>query len=227
MSLAGRVRATALAAAASALALAGPAVAEPVVAERIAVRYTAPELGGAARPRFVTARELAFELRVEGALQQLEVPASGEWPERVVRATVERHVQRDALAALNVQRGADPVDLPRLVVEARADLARRLGGEKAFAELVAREGLGASELDAYFARQVRAARYVDKVVSPILSPSEATLREAFRAGAHPFRGARYEDVRADFARHWTYDRLFAAEVELAQGARSRVEIRYL
>ncbi|HEX7604003.1 MAG TPA: hypothetical protein VF316_20440, partial [Polyangiaceae bacterium] len=33
----------------------------PIIADTVVVRFHAPETGGAARPRYVTARSLAFE----------------------------------------------------------------------------------------------------------------------------------------------------------------------
>lgn len=198
----------------------------PTIVERTAVRFVAPETGGPARPRFLSERELAFATRIEGELEHVERPATGEYPEGLVRAAVERHVARAMLAGLLSQGGEAVPELPERVREARAELEQRLGGPQRLTSLAAEEGLSDGEVDAYLRQAVDALVSLDRSVTPVLRPSEAQLREAFRTAIHPFRGARFEDVRARFARWLAHERLRALEIEYFQRARSRVRITY-
>ena len=69
---------------------AGVAHAQPaVVADRVAVRWFSPETGGAARPRFLTERELGLFARIEALVEQIPVEADV-YPERYARAAVDR-----------------------------------------------------------------------------------------------------------------------------------------
>ena len=200
-----------------------PALAEPVVVDRVAVRLVSPETGGSARPRFFTEREVAFFARLEAAVDRAEI-GSAEYPERYVRAAVDRLAARTMLASLLIQRGTEPPDLPRLAADARAELADRLGGEDALRALMQKESLADAELDRLLRTQVRAAWYVDRVITPIHAVNEDQLREAHRSALHPYRGAKFEDVRGRLRRWVTVERLRAAELEFLQGARSRIKI---
>ena len=68
-------------------------------ADRVAVRFVTPETGGAAKPRFLTEREIAFFARLEAINEQLPVEADI-YPERYVRAASDRLVARAMLASL-------------------------------------------------------------------------------------------------------------------------------
>ncbi|MDB4944852.1 MAG: hypothetical protein JWP97_4386 [Labilithrix sp.] len=206
-----------------ALTVSPPAAADGVVADRVAVRFVAPETGGAARPRFLTERQLGFFTRVEALSDgvPLEVDA---YPERSLRTAVDRLVARAMLAALLVQSGTEPNDLPRLTTDARAELADRLGGNAVLDDALQREGIDEAELAAFLRDQVRALWYVDKTVQPILAVTEDSLREAFRSTVHPYRTMKYEDARLRFRRWLAATRLRAAELEFLQSARARITI---
>lgn len=199
----------------------------PAIVERVAVRFVAPETGGVAHPRFISERELAFATRIEGEIEHVERGPGGEYPEGLVRAAVERHVARTMLAGLLTQAGEAVAELPERVREARAELEQRLGGPERLATLAAEEGLSDGEIDGYLRHAVEAIHSVDRSVTPLLRPTEAQLRESFRTAIHPFRGARFEDVRARFARWLAHERLRALEIEYFQRARSRVRISYV
>ena len=208
-----------------ALALfAGVAHAQPVVVpDRVAVRFYSPETGGGARPRFLTEREVALFARVEALIEQLPVEADI-YPERYVRAAVDRLVSRAMLASLLVQRGSEPPDLPRLALDARAELADRIGGPAVLEDAMQREGIEESELLALLRDQVRATWYVDKAVTPVISVSEDALREAFRSTLHPFRSQRFDDARPRLRRWLVAERMRSAELEFLQSARTRIKI---
>jgi hypothetical protein len=193
----------------------------PSEVDRVAVRYITPETGGAMRPRFLTERELAFFARIEALFEQTALEP-GEYPERYVRLAVDRLIARSMLATLMMQRG-DPAELPRLTLEAREELETRLGGPSVLAETMRKEGIEDEELLAFLRDEVRAAYYVDRAITPILGVTEEALREAFRSVLHPFRGAKFDDVRTRMRRWLVTERLRAAEIEFFQGARARIK----
>lgn len=204
--------------------LAGVAHAQPVVVpDRVAVRFFSPETGGAAQPRFLTERELGLFARIEALVEQVPIEADI-YPERYARAAVDRLVARAMLASLLVQRGSEPPDLPRLALDARAELADRIGGPAVLEDAMQREGIEESELLAFLRDQVRATWYVDKAITPVIAVTEDSLREAFRSTLHPFRSQKFEDARPRLRRWLVAERMRAAELEFLQSARTRIKI---
>lgn len=203
---------------------AGVAHAQPVVVpDRVAVRFFSPETGGAAQPRFLTERELGLFARIEALIEQVPVEADI-YPERYARAAVDRLVARAMLASLLVQRGSEPPDLPRLALDARAELADRIGGPAVLEDAMQREGIEESELLAFLRDQVRATWYVDKAITPVIAVTEDSLREAFRSTLHPYRTQKFEDARPRLRRWLVAERMRAAELEFLQSARTRIKI---
>jgi hypothetical protein len=203
--------------------LGAPSAQAAVVADRVAVRYITPETGGSAHPRFLTERELAFFARVEALLEQTTLEPN-DYPERYVRVAIDRLVARSMLASLMVQRGIEPPDLPRHALDARGELEARLGGAHVLSDAMKKEGIEDEELLSFLRDEVRAAYYVDRAITPILSVTEDSLREAFRSTLHPFRGGKFDDVRVKLRRWLVTERLRAAELEFLQGARARIRI---
>jgi hypothetical protein len=191
--------------------------------DRVAVRYWAPETGGALKPRFIPERILAFEARLE-ALGEGSFGTTGAYQERHVRAATERFVAEDLLAALTIVHGTEPQELPKQAEKARVALEDRVGGHGALEAARIAEGIDASELTELLYRQVRAAFYVDYAIAPILHPTEEELREVFRTNAHPFKGQKLEDVRERFMRWLVLERLRQAESGFLQAARTRTKI---
>jgi hypothetical protein len=194
-----------------------------IAVDRIAVRYVTPETGGNARPRFLSERELAFFARVEAAIEGAPIEGD-EYPERYVRAATDRLVARAMLASLLVQRGSEPPDLPRLASETRADLAERLGGPAALDAALKQEGLDDAELAAFLRDQVRATYYVDRVITPIVTVTEDSLREAYRSVLHPFRKEKFDEARTKLKQWLVVERMRIAELEFLQSARARIRI---
>ena len=191
--------------------------------DRVAVRFIAPETGGAARPRFITERQLGFFARVEALIEQ--VPLEGDaYPERYVRAATERLVARAMLAGLLVQTGSEPPDLPKLTLEARAELADRIGGNAVLEDALEREGIDDLELGAFLRVHVRALWYIDRTIQPVLAVTEDALREAYRSTVYPFRTMKYEDARLRLRRWLQAERMRSAELEFLQSARARIKI---
>ena len=191
--------------------------------DRVAVRFIAPETGGAARPRFLTEREIAFFARIEALIEQVPIDVDV-YPERYVRSATDRLVGRAMLASLLVQRGSEPPELPRLALDARAELADRIGGGAVLEDAMQREGLEDAELTTFLRDQVRALWYVDKAITPIIAVTEDSLREAFRSTLHPFRTLKFDDARVRLRRWLVTERMRSAELEFLQSARARIKV---
>jgi hypothetical protein len=202
-----------------------PASASPagVTLDRTLVRFVSAETGGSARPRFFSEREVAFFTRLEAVVERADLP-EGLYPERFVRAAVDRLVARAMLANLLVQRGSEVPDLARRAQEARADLEARVGGASVLEALLASECLGEDELAGFLRDQVRAAAHIDRALASISTVSDDQLREAHRSASHPFRGTKLEEVRPRLRVWLVTERLRAAELEFLQSARGRVKI---
>jgi hypothetical protein len=202
----------------------------PAVARTVA-RFSAAEIGGAAHPRFIEERMLAFEARLESMAEKAEGTGDG-YQERHVRDALEHHVGEELLASL----------ANKLIVESppskrptEAELARveqdlgtaeldRLGGRERVEAAAAVEQLDPSVVDALLRRQAMSAWYLDRAVTPILQPSDDHLREVFRSSAHPFRGQPFEQARTALRRWLVAERLHAAESAFFQAARAHVRI---
>jgi hypothetical protein len=220
-----------LAATAALLALAAPVRAPadptptrqaPVLVDRVVVRWHAPETGGVQRPQFVFERELAFEARIE-ALADPD-PEPGAYRNRHVRAALDRHVAETLLASLPIMPVPTPVEVGLRVAAARASLEQRARGRPKLAAAAAAEGMGAAELDALLYRQARASLYLDRMVAPMLEPSEFELRAVLRSGATPFKDQAYDDIAQELKRWYVGQRLAQALDSYYQNARSRVTV---
>jgi len=82
----------------------------------------------------------------------------------------------------------------------------------------------ASEIDRLVRREARASLYLDRMIAPMLEPSEAELREVYRSTANPFRGQKFDDVTAALRKWYVGERLEAALGAFYQNARGRVHI---
>jgi hypothetical protein len=208
------------------------AKAEPRPAvERTVARFSAAEIGGAAHPRFVEERLLAFETRLEVMAEKAE--GTGEaYQERHVRDALEHHVGEELLASLANKlivesppsRRPTEEELDRIEQDLGAAELERLGGRARVEAAAAAEQLDPSVVDALLRRQAMSAWYLDRAVTPILQPSEEHLREVFRSSAHPFRGQPFEQARTALRRWLVAERLRAAESAFFQAARAHVRI---
>jgi hypothetical protein len=204
------------------VAIATPALADaPVVTDAVAVRFFAPDMGGAAKPRFVTRRQLSFEAR----LLALEEDPTGVVTPRHAHAAVEAHISEEMLRALPLDHPADSKAVAETVTALRLALEQRVG-KPGIERAEKVEGVEPSELDAILDRQARAALYVDRAVTPILAPNEDQLRETYRTTSHPFRGKPFEEVRDDLSRWVVVERFRSAEQAYLQSARARVTVVY-
>jgi len=199
------------------------AVGAPVTIDRAAVRFDAPETGGIARPQFIFERELAFEARLE-ALGDPDFNQGDAYLDRHVRAALERHVAEELLAQLAMDPEPRPEDVARRAQAALGVLEQRVGGRERLAKAASAEGVDASEIDRLVRREARASLYLDRMIAPMLEPSEAELREVHRSTANPFRGQKFDDVTAALRKWYVGERLEAALAAFYQNARGRVHI---
>ena len=192
--------------------------------DRTAVRFDAPETGGSAHPRFIFERELAFEARVEALADSDRTERKSAFLDRHVRSALERHIAEELLAHLPMDPAPEPAEIARQVVAARAILEQRVGGEAELAKVARTEGLAPPEVDRLVLREARASLYLDRMVAPMLEPSDAELREVHRSTTNPFRGQRFDEIADPLRRWYVSQRLEGALGAFYQNARARVHV---
>jgi len=198
-----------------------------VMVDRAVVRFIAPETGGVRSPRFVFERVLAFEARLEALSDPDRQPGSESYRERHVRAALERHVAETLLASLRIEPEPRPEELVRLTEAARLILVQRVGSALALNQAARAEGIDDRELLSILRRQARASLYLDRMVSPMLRPSDAELRNVQKSAPAPIRDQRFEQIAPLLRRWYISRRLSTALATFYQNARSRVEITIL
>ena len=195
-----------------------------VVIDRAVVRFIAPEAGGVRSPRFIFERELAFEARLEALADPDRVPGSEPYRERHVRAALERHIAETLLASLRIEPEPSAAELKRLTEAARLILYERVGGAGVFEQAARGEGLEAREQLAILRRQARASLYLDRMVAPMLKPSDAELSLIHKTAPPALRDRPLAEVSGVLRRWYVGRRLAAALQSFFQNARSRLEI---
>jgi hypothetical protein len=181
--------------------------------------------GGTTRPRFLTLREVVFFARLEAVIEGGS--AGPELLTRFGRPAVERLIAQEMLSALQIEQGSEPPELPKLARELREVLELRVGGAEALSALRRAEGIAETELASFLQKRARATYYADQTLATILRPTEDELFLAFRGSSHPYRGARFEEVRARFLRYYAFERMRVIELDYVQSARNRVMVTYL
>lgn len=212
-----------------ATALPGVARAERVALDRAVVRFSAPETGGARTPRFIFERTLAFEARIEALADPDRVAARDGRPyrERHVRSALERHVAETLLSSLRIDPEPSERELARQAEAARRMLYERVGGPIALEQAARAEGIDSRELTSILRRQARSSLYLDRMVAPMLAPSEAELRNIHRSVQTPFRDRPFEEVETPLRRWYVGKRLALSLASFFQNARSRVTLTIL
>lgn len=194
-----------------------------VLLDRVAVRWYAPETGGVERPQFIFERELAFEARI-AALADPDIEAAP-FTDRHVRAALERRIAETLLSHLPVLPAPTAAEIASRAEVARAVLEQRVRGRDKLIAAAKAEGIGTDEIDALLRRQARASLYLDRMVAPMLEPSESELRALLATpGATPFSGQPYEKVALPLGRWVVAQRLGDAIATYYQTARSRVVV---
>lgn len=190
--------------------------------DRVVVRWHASETGGVKKPQFIYERELAFEARLEALAE--DEKESGAYSERHVRSALDRHVAETLLAKLPVVPEPKPKEIAARAEAARALLEERVHGRDRVIAAAAAEGMSSDELDEILRRSARASLYLDRMVAPMLEPSEAELREVWKSGGSPFKDITFEKAQAALTRWYVGQRLAQATESYYQSARSRVTI---
>lgn len=197
-----------------------------MLADRVVVRWFSPDTGGVGKPQFVFARELAFEARIEGLIDP--EPDGTPYRDRHVRAALDRHIAETLLASLAIVPEPKPEEIAARAEAARAVLEQRVGGRDRLLAAAAAEGMGSDELDALLRRQAKASLYLDRMVAPMLEPSELELRALHGSGTTPFTSTPFDkldkDALARLKRLYVGVRLAQALDAYYQNARSRVHI---
>jgi hypothetical protein len=198
------------------------------VLERAVVRYSAPETGGSRFPRFIFERVLAFEARLEAlADPDRSLGDTEPYRERHVRAALERHIAEELLASLRIEPEPTPGELEGQAHAARMMLVERIGGQAAFEQAARAESIDEREVLRIVRRQARASLYLDRMVAPMLVPSDAELTNLHRTVANPFRNMPYEQAAKPLRRWYVGRRLSAALVSFYRNARARLQIAVL
>lgn len=191
-----------------------------VLIDRVVVRWHAPETGGVGKPQVVFERELAFEARIE-ALADPE-PDMGAFADRHVRTALDRHIAETLLASMPVVPMPEALEIAQRAEFARKVLEQRCRGRDKLIEAAKAEGISSEEMDALLRREARASLYLERMVAPMLVPSEAELRALLRTGTTPYTGKPFEDVRVALGEWVVGVRLSEAVRTYYQTARSRV-----
>lgn len=206
--------------------LAAPARAEPVTLDRVVVRFYAPETGGVEHPRFIYERRLAFEARLE-ALADQDRGSEEAYRERHVSAALERHISEVLLSSLRIEPEPSEAVMARQVELAKKLMSDRAGGEEALLQAQVAEGISSAELSSILRRQARASLYLDRMVAPMLRPSDAELEAIQRSAPAALQNEPFLRVRPLLLRWYVSKRLQSAMSSFFQEARSRVTITLL
>jgi hypothetical protein len=196
--------------------------------DRVVVRWFSRETGGVTKPRFIMARVLAFEARVEALSERSKLRTP--FGNKHVRSAIQRHITESMLANLPVDPKPTPKQVATYAEAARTFLAQRIGkgdaalGNKRLDEARRAEAMTNEELDALLRRRARASWYLDKMIAPMLKPSELDLREVHRRGETPFTEMRFEDAEAQLLQWYVSTRLAAALDRYFRNARTRVKV---
>lgn len=198
---------------------------ESSTVDKSVVRFSAPEIGGARSPRFIFERELAFEARLE-ALTDSEFTKRSNVPylERHLQLALERTIAETLLAALRVESTPTEKDIVRQANNAKRILLDRIGGQAVLEQAARAEGMSEGDVLSVFRRRARAAIYLDQMVSPMLSPSNAELRQVYATEPHPYRSLAV-DKALPLLRRWVVGRkLREAFAQYYQNARQRIQV---
>lgn len=203
--------------------------------DRAVVRWHARGTGGVKKPRFITARELAFEARLEALTAHTTKTAP--YTNKDLRAALQRHISENMLASLPVNPKPTPKQVASYAESARELIVQRIASDvEGTAEERRAHGLGKiddarkaegisrEELDALLRRRARASWYLDRMVAPMLQPSELDLREAHRRGETPFTAQPFDEVKEPIRRWYVSARLQAALERYFRNVRSRVTV---
>ena len=194
------------------------------VVDRVVARFSAPEIGGPRSPRFIYERRLAFEARLVALSDRSHKSQDGKYRERHLRGAMERHIAETLLGGLDIVPAPTSKDVELRVKAARLALLQRIGGQAVLAEAARAEGIEHSEIVHMMRRQARASIYLDRMVTPMLRPSEAELRNVHRGVSTPYSAKPFRQVAGDLRRWYVANRLASALASFYENARSRLRL---
>lgn len=212
---------------AAAIFVASTARADETEIDRAVVRFYVRETGGVEAPRFVFARELAFEARLESLSEGEAHPGDPPYRPRHVRAALDRHVTETILESLRIDPPPSEADVLRRVDEARLALVERVHGLVPLREAAQAEGIGETEILRLSRRQALASLYLDRMVAPMLTPTDAELQAVHRTQRTPFSGRPFDEVVPSLRRWVVEGRLGAALAAYYEGLRTRLVVTTL
>lgn len=199
---------------------------KPILVDRVVARWRLSDGGdGPTGERLIFARLLALEARIEGM-------ALGEAPDapvvdRHIRLALARHVTEELLEGLPVDPEPTPAEVAKRADASKEALEARVRGAENLERAMAIERVSADELRAILRRSARASFYLERMVAPIVEPSELELRELHATGKTPFSDKPFEPNVAAIRRAVIAERLAAALDDFWQQARSRLVIKWL
>lgn len=207
-------------------ALTSPARAETEI-DRAVARFYVRETGGVQSPRFIYQRELAFEARLESLSEGEPRPGDPAYRPRHVRAAFDRHVTETVLESLGIDPAPTQAEIARRVDEARLALIERVHGIVPLHEAAQAEGIAETEILRILRRQALASLYLDRMVAPMLVPTESELEAVHRTQRTPFSGRPFEEVEPALRRWVVEGRLSAALSAYYDGLRTRLVVTTL
>jgi hypothetical protein len=113
------------------------------------------------------------------------------------------------------------------IEQARLSLLERVGGLLLLTEAARAEGIDDSEVLRFLRREAMASLYLDRMVSPMLDPTEAELRSVYRTQRTPFSGKPYDEVATALRRWYVGTRLAASLASFYDGLRTRLTVTLL
>lgn len=198
-----------------------------VLVDRVAVRFSAAEAGGKARPHFIHERELAFEARLVALADPAFRSPAEAFRRHHLQAALERHIAEVLLSGLRLEEAPSKEAIVRQSKAARAMMEQQVGGPQALLAAAEAEGIGSEELERLFLRQAKASFYLDTMVTPMLEPGELELRRVHRSGKTPFSEMPFDQARP-LVQHWYVGQaLRAAAANFYQSARARLKVEFL
>ena len=194
------------------------------VVDRVVARWRTVDQEGVSQANLIFARELAFEARVE-AMALGDLP-NAKLADRHIRAALSRHVTESLLDELPLDPPPTPAEIAERAEKARSALEARVGGVDRLEAARLKERLEKDEVDSILRRTARASLYLDRMVAPLLLPSDIELRELHAEGKTPFSDQRFVDV-AEKIRRWVLaQRMSTALDDFWQRARARIVITW-
>lgn len=200
---------------------------ERILVDRVVAKWRLVEQATDRRvpERLIFERVLSFEARVEAM-------AAGEPPDtkivdRHIRLALSRHVTEELLENLPLDPPPTPSEIAKRAEVGRQALLVRVGSTERLEAAMALDRIDENDLGSLLRRSARASFYLERMVAPLVEPTELELRELHAAGQTPFAGEPFER-KVEAIRRWVFAQRLAAAVDgFWQQARSRLVIQWL